>query len=90
MEDFDFEEQLVNKRAVTLKNGNTINFVRSDPYGFWTVHYEKGQMPDHLTGQFTSYDRAETAVKAYLLELGKEPAKAAKTEPVKGNVKNAA
>jgi hypothetical protein len=86
MEDFDFASNEENKRTVELKNGNKLHFKRSDPYGFWTVNYDKGQLPAHLLGQYTSYDRAEAAVKTYLNELGKEPAKA----DAKGTVKNAA
>jgi beta-galactosidase beta subunit len=56
-----------NRRTVTLSNGNKVHFDRSDPYGFWTVHYDKGPMPPQLADQsFTSFHKAYDAIKNYL------------------------
>ena len=62
----DFVEASENLRTVTLSNGNKIHFERTDPYGLWSVHYDKGPMPSHLTGSFTSFAKALDAVENYL------------------------
>jgi hypothetical protein len=64
-----------NRRTVEL-NSNKIHFDRKDPYGFWFVHYDKGQVPASLQGAFTSFDRALLAVSTYLET--KKPEKAEK------------
>lgn len=61
-----FVEAEMNKRTMTIPNGNKIHFERTDPYGFWYVHHDKGTMPDSMTGAYTTYDQAERAVMAYL------------------------
>lgn len=65
---------LGNHRTLTLEN-NKIHFKRTDPYGFWTVNYDKGQVPVSLRGHYTSYDKAAQAVEGYLANLPKEPEK---------------
>jgi hypothetical protein len=62
----DFIEASENQRTLTLPSGNKIHFERTDPYGLWSVHYDKGPMPSHLTGSFTSFARALDAVEHYL------------------------
>lgn len=37
-----------------------------DPYGFWWIAREKGQVPADLSGAYTSPDRAREAVTIYL------------------------
>ena len=37
-----------------------------DPYGFWWITREKGQVPESLSGAYTSPDRAKEAVHLYL------------------------
>lgn len=88
MQDFtaiEGNKDLGSKRSLTLENGNTIHFERTDPYGFWYVHYDKGQMPEKLRGAYTSYDRARADVDSYLANLKPE-----KKEKKKENVVNAA
>lgn len=75
MQDFteiEGDKDLGNKRSLTLENGNKIYFERKDPYGFWYIHYDKGQMPEKLRGAYTSYDRAKLAVDSYLANLKPE------------------
>lgn len=78
MEDFNLDEaskDLGRHRTLALeeKNGvkNKIHFKQSDPYGFWTVNFDKGTMPEELTGQYTTYEYAEKSVRAYLNEKGR-------------------
>lgn len=48
--------------------GNRINITRDDPFGFYTVHFEQGSLPEKLKGNYTSLNEAERAVKQYLSE----------------------
>lgn len=82
MQDFNNIEMSENKRSMTLDNGNKINFTRKDPYGFWFISYEKGQVPESLQGAYTSYDRALVDVKGYLTQkqLEKKTAKPKETK----------
>ena len=45
---------------------NKIFIKREDPYGLWYINYEKGQIPEHLRGAYTSPSQAETALYHYL------------------------
>jgi hypothetical protein len=57
-----------NKRTWTLPSGNKLNFERRDPYGFWSIHYDKGQVPAALKGNYTTYEQAKAAADRYLTE----------------------
>ena len=61
-------KDLAKIRTVELENGNTIIIENKDPYGFWYVHYEHGQMPKKLHGAYTSFEYALSAVQTYLKE----------------------
>lgn len=72
-------------RTLALEDGNKIHFKASDPFGFWSINFERGQLPESLSDQvWTTYDEAEKAVKAYLVSKKKEkatpPAPVHKTE----------
>ena len=68
MDDFEVEtpKDLGRIRTLALEGGNSVTFKCSDPYGFWTIHLEKGQVPHSLTGQYTTYEYAEKEMRAYL------------------------
>lgn len=59
-------KDLTSERAVHLNNGQKINLKRHDPYGFWTMHWDHGTMPDKYTGQYTLFDYAMNDLKKYL------------------------
>ena len=59
-------KDLAKERRLILENGNVITFKCKDPYGFWTVHYDKGGMPKNLQGQYTAFEYAYADVKKYL------------------------
>lgn len=47
------------RREVFLTDGNTAIFESKDPYGFWSITYQKGRTPSDLLDQnFTSYEAA--------------------------------
>jgi hypothetical protein len=50
---------------------NKIHAKRTNPYGFVSIKFEKGLMPEELKGQFTEFLYAEQAVEAYLSKKGK-------------------
>ena len=58
------DKDLSNDRTMKLNN-NMVHVYKQDPYGFWFVKLEKGQIPDKLKGAFTSFYEAEKAVTYY-------------------------
>ena len=50
---------------------NKLRVKRGDPFGFWFISFERGQIPEKLSGAYTGAEEAIKAVKAYLLEKGK-------------------
>lgn len=67
MELTDLEiKDLSKERQLILESGNVITFKCKDPYGFWTVHYDKGGMPKNLQGMYTTFEYAYADVKKYL------------------------
>jgi hypothetical protein len=64
----DPKRDLSNNREVLLDNGNSYHVVKPElsQYGFWTIHMDKGQVPDELKGNFTSPKEARLAITNYL------------------------
>lgn len=70
----DYDDIDVNERLISIDLGNNkINMKRTDPYGFWTIGFDKGQVPEKLRGLYTSAEVARRAVTAYLDEKGRTP-----------------
>lgn len=61
----DVDRDLARRRVLELDN-NKIIIEKKDPYGFWYVHFERGQMPASLGGSYTSYSVAEAEIMTYL------------------------
>jgi hypothetical protein len=61
----DFEVKPSRLRTITLENGNTLRLEAKDPYGFIHMSLEKGQLPESMTGAFTSWFEAERAAQRY-------------------------
>lgn len=49
-------------------NGAKIFLTRKDPFGFWYVSFEKGEVPMTIAGAYTSAGLAEADVTVYLNE----------------------
>lgn len=73
----DFEQTQVlkgmkdvpNHQFMELDNGNKLNLIRKDPFGFIYLSLDKGQLPVSLAGSaFTDWDRAKIAALAYVKE----------------------
>lgn len=54
------------KQNVDPNNDYVIKHRDDDPYGFWWIGREKGQVPEHLTGAYTSYEYAKRALDTHL------------------------
>lgn len=68
----DFEPKDIGRvRSLELDN-NKVNITRRDPYGFWHISLDKGQIPEHLKGAYTSYPQAEEAAIAYYTSQKRE------------------
>lgn len=72
MQEFDPNRDLSKQRTLTLEGGNAVNITSRDPYGFWYISWERGQLPETLRGAYTSFTEAERAVLVYLSQKGKE------------------
>lgn len=66
----DPTRDLPKDRQITLKN-NIIHIIKGGPFGFYTIHYDKGQIPESLSGEFIGIDDAKKVVRAYLEKLGR-------------------
>ena len=62
-----YEETAENIRVIET-NGAKIFLTRKDPYGFWFISFEHGQLPDKLTGAYTSAELAAADVDKYIAE----------------------
>lgn len=60
-----FEVKPSRLRTVTLENGNILRLEAKDPYGFIYLSLERGQLPESMTGAFTSWFEAERAAERY-------------------------
>lgn len=68
-------------REYTLDNGNILRVYRENPYGFIKFKLDKGQLPEWMQGQYTSYSEAEKAFQQYLNVRRMEAEKAPLTSP---------
>lgn len=58
-------------KKLELEN-NTLSMKRTDPYGFVKISFAKGQVPEHLRGDYTSFEEARKAIDVYLREKGRK------------------
>lgn len=57
-------------QVIKLKN-NVVYLKKTDPFGHWTVNFDKGQMPERLQGAYLSDVDARRAVMDYLRQKGR-------------------
>jgi hypothetical protein len=67
MDNFDPDKDLRRTREVDFGDNNKLLVKCTDPYGFWSIHYQKGEVPQALQGTYTTFDEAMKAIKTYLL-----------------------
>lgn len=77
IKDNEFEDveksdtELSKRRVYTMNGGNSLIATCVDPYGFWYLSLEKGNLGDKYRGAYTSIDEVEKAIKAYTNEKEK-------------------
>ena len=64
-------QDLGRHRVFHLENGNKIHIKAEDPYGFWRINLDKGNLPEKLKGMYTSVEMARKDVERYLAEKGR-------------------
>lgn len=57
-------------KVIDLGN-NKLVMKRTDPFGFISVNLEKGQLPEYLKGNYTTWEACKIDVDKYLEERGK-------------------
>ena len=70
-ESFDPKRDLPKDRVIPVDNGSDFHIKQQDPHGFWHISREHGQVPQKLSGAYTSYEKAAQAVKVYMSNLPK-------------------
>lgn len=61
----DMVETNTKKRVFELDNGNKLIAIQSDPYGFWRLHLEHGQLPERFQGDYSYWDAVVKDVERY-------------------------
>lgn len=64
--DQDTEKDIPNVRFVHTRYGFSVRLERRDPYGLVYVVWNKGPVPDIISGAYSDFDRAREAVTVYL------------------------
>lgn len=59
------DKDMSRTRVFDLENGNKLYAKQSDPYGFWRLNLDKGQLPSWLDQDFSAWDQVLNAVKRY-------------------------
>lgn len=68
------DPSVVTHRVLDLEDGQKVHFRATNPYGLWSIHFNKGQLPEKLKGEYTSYEYALRDVLTYLGEKDRKPA----------------
>lgn len=67
---YDLHDQVGDKdmsrtRVFDLENGNRLIAKQTDPYGFWRLNLDKGQLPAWLDQDFNEWGQVVKAVEKY-------------------------
>lgn len=67
---YSVQDQLGDKdksriRTFELENGNKLYAKQTDPYGFWRLNLDKGQLPSWLDQDFNEWGQVLRAVERY-------------------------
>lgn len=65
-ENVDPKRDLPKDRVIPVDNGADFHIKQEDPFGLWYISREKGQIPESLSGAYTSFDKAKKAVDLYI------------------------
>ncbi len=64
----DYEQSEDNLRFWYLSNGNCLRATKSDPYGFWKLSLQQGQMDSAYAGDYSMWTELLEAITKYLNE----------------------
>lgn len=59
------DKDMSKTRVFELENGNKLIAKQTDPYGFWRLSLEKGQVPQWLDQSFNEWGQVLKAVERY-------------------------
>lgn len=59
------DKDLAKTRVFELENGNKLYAKQTDPYGFWRLNLDKGQLPTWLDQDFNEWSQVLKAVARY-------------------------
>lgn len=59
------DKDLARTRFFDLENGNKLIAKQTDPYGFWRLNLDKGQLPAWLDQDFNEWSQVLRAVEKY-------------------------
>jgi hypothetical protein len=72
LDDFETDKDAPNVRVVAVGK-NKIIARRTDPFGFWSLAFERGALPEWLQGSYTSYDQAFLDIQKYISTVKDNP-----------------
>lgn len=88
MANLEPKRDVPNLSFVYFSDGGFAKLVRTDPFGFWSVHWHKGPTPEVLSGSYTTQSDASAAVIRFMNDGSYSryarivPEKVEKAEPV--------
>lgn len=62
------------ERVIEVSDGPSFILYMQDPYGFWKIRRERGQVPEHMQGEYTTVQMAREAVQTYVTNRKKAAA----------------
>lgn len=62
------DKDLSRTRTFDLENGNKLIAKQTDPFGFWRLNLDKGQLPKWLDQDFNEWSQVLKAVAIYSTE----------------------
>jgi len=63
---FEDEEPENIQKVFMMGTGIKIYFRKIPPYGFWKISFERGELPEKLSGVYTSFKAAQKDAVSYL------------------------
>lgn len=58
---------MISEEVNSSREFKGFNILRTDPFGLWLIKPIKGRLPNALSGQYTSFGRAEKDIENYII-----------------------
>lgn len=71
MENYVLADRAANEDRTIALGNNKAHIRKVGPHGFWGLSLDRGRLPDHLGGLYTSPTQAEEALTVYLKNKGR-------------------